>query len=81
MARLQRKNGRVKIPQRRFCARRLNRSSAESEAIPTSADSGKQVDTISEQVASNTEKFMVLENIKEKLGEISEKELAQETVS
>ncbi|QQK81226.1 hypothetical protein HUG20_15815 [Salicibibacter cibi] len=33
MARLQRKNGRVKPPQRRFCARRLARSSAESEAM------------------------------------------------
>ncbi|QQK81524.1 hypothetical protein HUG20_17465 [Salicibibacter cibi] len=26
-------NGRVKLPQRRFCARRLDRSSAESEAM------------------------------------------------
>ncbi|QQK80969.1 hypothetical protein HUG20_14420 [Salicibibacter cibi] len=40
MARLQRKNGRVKPPQRRFCARRLDRSSAESD-IPASAHSCK----------------------------------------
>ncbi|QQK76243.1 hypothetical protein HUG15_12200 [Salicibibacter cibarius] len=33
MARRQRKNGRVKTPQRRFCARRLDRSSAKSEAM------------------------------------------------
>ncbi|WP_211202237.1 hypothetical protein [Salicibibacter cibarius] len=42
MAGLQRKNGRVKTPQRRFCARRLDRSSAKKRShgsgIPASAD-------------------------------------------
>ncbi|QQK78812.1 hypothetical protein HUG20_02090 [Salicibibacter cibi] len=33
MARLQRKNGRVKPLQRRLCVKRLDRSSAESEAM------------------------------------------------